>query len=55
MKNLILIGGGGHCKSVMDAAESAGYSIFGVLDVAENVGKEVLSTKIIGTDENIPA
>lgn len=55
MKNLILIGGGGHCKSVMDAAESVGYSIFGVLDVAENVGKEVLSTKIIGTDENISA
>lgn len=54
-KPLIFIGGGGHCKSVMDAAESAGYSILGVLDVAENVGKEVLSTKIIGTDEDIPA
>lgn len=55
MNNLILIGGGGHCKSVMDAAESAGFSILGVLDVADNVGKEVLSTKIIGTDEDIPA
>lgn len=54
-KPLIFIGGGGHCKSVMDAAESAGFSILGVLDVAENVGKEVLFTKIIGTDEDIPA
>lgn len=54
-KPLIFIGGGGHCKSVMDAAKSAGYSILGVLDVAENVGKAVLSTKIIGTDDDIPA
>lgn len=53
--NLILIGGGGHCKSVIEAAESAGYSILGVLDVAENVGKNVLSYKIIGTDDDIPA
>lgn len=54
MKPLILIGGGGHCKSVIEAAESAGYTILGVLDVAENVGKNVLSYKIIGTDEDIP-
>ena len=54
-KPLILIGGGGHCKSVIEAAESAGYSILGVLDVAENVGKDILSYKIIGTDEDIPA
>lgn len=53
-KPLILVGGGGHCKSVIEAAESAGYSILGVLDVAENVGKNVLSYKIVGTDENIP-
>ena len=52
-KPLVLIGGGGHCKSVIEAAESAGYSILGVLDVAENVGKNVLSYKIIGTDEDI--
>lgn len=56
MKNkLILIGGGGHCKSVIEAAESAGYSILGVLDVAENLGKEILTYKIVGTDDDIPA
>ena len=53
MKPLILIGGGGHCKSVIEAAESAGYSILGVLDMPEDVGKEILSTKVIGTDDNI--
>ena len=52
---LILIGGGGHCKSVIEAAESAGYSILGVLDVAENVGKDILAYKIVGTDDDIPA
>ena len=55
MKPLVLVGGGGHCKSVIEAAESAGYSILGVLDVAENVGKDILAYKIVGTDDDIPA
>lgn len=55
MNTLILIGGGGHCKSVIEAAESAGYSILGVLDMPEEVGKEILSTKVIGTDDDIPS
>lgn len=53
-KNLILIGGGGHCKSVIDVAESAGYNILGVLDMPEEVGKSVLDYKVIGTDDDIP-
>ena len=55
MKPLILIGGGGHCKSVLEAAESAGCQILGVLDMPEEVGKEILSTKVIGIDDDIPA
>ena len=54
-KPLILVGGGGHCKSVIEAAESAGYSILGVLDMPEDVGKPILSTKVIGIDDDIPA
>ena len=54
-KPLVLVGGGGHCKSVLEAAESAGYSILGVLDMPEEVGKEILSTNVIGTDDDIPA
>lgn len=54
-KPLVLVGGGGHCKSVIEAAESAGYSILGVLDMPEEVGKTILSTKVIGTDDVIPA
>lgn len=55
MKPLILVGGGGHCKSVIEAAESAGRCILGVLDMPEDVGKSILSTKVIGTDDDIPA
>ncbi len=54
MKPLILIGGGGHCKSVIEATESAGYIILGILDKPEEVGKTVLSTKVIGVDDDIP-
>jgi len=53
-KNLILVGGGGHCKAVIDVAESSGWSILGILDIEENVGKKVLNYSIIGTDEQIP-
>ena len=53
-KNLILIGGGGHCKSVIDVAELAGYNILGILDMPEDVGKSVLDYKVIGTDDDIP-
>ena len=55
MKNkpLILLGGGGHCKSVIEAAESAGYQIMGVLDQPEKVGKEILGYRCLGTDDDI--
>ena len=39
---------------MIDVAESAGYTIFGVLDKAELVGTKVLGYEIIGTDDDIP-
>lgn len=54
-RSLILIGGGGHCKSVIEVAESAGYEIKGILDMPDEVGKEVLpGHQVIGTDAEIP-
>ena len=53
-KPLILLGGGGHCKSVIDVAESAGYTILGILDKPELLGTKVLGYEIIGTDDDIP-
>lgn len=53
LKDLILVGGGGHCKSVIDVAESAGYRIIGILDMPSEMGKSVLSYPIIGSDNDI--
>ena len=55
MRPLILLGGGGHCKSVIEVAESAGREILGVLDLPEKMGNKILSTEVIGTDEDIPS
>ena len=52
-KPLILVGGGGHCKSVIDVAESAGYTILGILDKPEEIGKHVFGYEIIGTDDDM--
>ena len=52
MKNLILIGGGGHCKSVIDTIlEGGDYRIVGILDLPEKVGENILGIEIIGTDD----
>ena len=54
MKKLILIGGGGHCKSCIDVIEQENkFEIFGILDVEEKVGTDILGYKIIGTDNDI--
>lgn len=50
MKPLLLVGGGGHCKSVIEVAESAGRTVLGILDVPENVGKTVLGYPVLGVD-----
>ncbi len=53
MKPLILVGGGGHCKSVIEAAESAGYAIKGILDLPEKFGTKTLGYEVIGNDDDI--
>lgn len=53
MRPLVLVGGGGHCKSVIEAAESAGMTIKGILDFPEYVGTTILGYPIIGTDDDM--
>jgi len=54
MKNLYLIGGGGHCKSCIDVIEQEKkYQIKGIFDLPKNVGKDILGYSIIGTDDDI--
>jgi sugar O-acyltransferase (sialic acid O-acetyltransferase NeuD family) len=54
MKDLVLIGGGGHCKSVIDVIESAReYRIAGIIDIPSKIGEKVMDYRIIGTDADI--
>lgn len=52
-KNIILIGGGGHCKSCIEVIESTGkYNIVGVLDLPSELGKKILNYEVIGNDDD---
>ncbi len=46
---IILVGGGGHCRSCIDVLESSGKKIAGILD--KEGGKEIMGIPVIGTDE----
>lgn len=51
---IILIGGGGHCKSVIDVIEQENkYEIYGIVDKKELIGKEILGYKIIASDDEL--
>lgn len=51
---IILVGGGGHCKSVIDVIEAEGlYQIAGIVDVAEKVGSSLLGYSVIATDNDL--
>lgn len=54
MRPIILVGGGGHCKSVINTIEEKGYKIKGILDTPDKMGNQVLGYDIIGTDDDIP-
>jgi sugar O-acyltransferase (sialic acid O-acetyltransferase NeuD family) len=51
---IILIGGGGHCKSCIDVIEQENkYEIEGIIDVKEKVGEKILKYPVIGSDDDI--
>ena len=53
MKPLVLIGVGGHCRSVIEAAESAGREVMGILDTPDKAGGQVLGRPVIGSDDDM--
>lgn len=54
-QDIILLGGGGHCKSCIDVIEQQGfYRIIGILDKADLVGENILGYEIIGMDVDLP-
>ena len=51
---LILIGGGGHCKSCIDVIERQGkYQIAGIVDTHEKKKQHVLGYEIIACDDEL--
>ena len=54
MKKILLIGGGGHCRSVIDVIEQEGkYKIAGIVDRLDKVGSTVLGNIVIGDDGDL--
>jgi sugar O-acyltransferase (sialic acid O-acetyltransferase NeuD family) len=53
-KELILLGGGGHCRSCIDVIEAhGGWNITGILDLAPRIGERMFGHQIIGTDDDV--
>ena len=55
MQDLLLIGGGGHCKSCIDVIEQEErFQIAGIADVREKLHQKILGYEIIATDNDLP-
>lgn len=54
-KKILLIGGGGHCKSVLDSLlGTKDYSDIGIIEKEESLGDQILGVPIIGCDDDLP-
>ncbi len=56
MKNdIVLIGGGGHCRSCIDVIEEEGsFNIKGIIDQSSFIENNILGYPIIGNDDDLP-
>jgi sugar O-acyltransferase (sialic acid O-acetyltransferase NeuD family) len=53
-KKILLIGGGGHCKSVLDSLlELNEYTDIGIVDMQEKVGMSVMGVPVVGCDDDL--
>jgi len=53
-EKIILIGGGGHCKSCIDVIEQEGrFTIAGIVDVPEKKRHNLLGYPVIGSDADL--
>ena len=53
-KDIILIGAGGHCMSVIESLEnSGGYHILGISDLEDKIGNELLGYEVLWTDQEL--
>ena len=53
-EKIVLVGGGGHCHSIIDVIEQENkYEIIGIVDIKENLGKKVLNYEVIACDNDL--
>lgn len=53
---ILLVGGGGHCKALIDIIESGDqYIIAGIIDRPEFIGQNLLGYDVIGCDDDLPS
>ncbi len=53
-EKIILIGGGGHCRSCIDVIEQEGrFTIAGIVDMPEKKQHRILGYSVIGTDADL--
>ncbi|MBQ3718551.1 MAG: acetyltransferase [Methanomicrobium sp.] len=50
---LVLVGGGGHCRSVLSSIDRSKYADIVIVDSKENLGKDVDGVPIAGTDDDL--
>jgi sugar O-acyltransferase (sialic acid O-acetyltransferase NeuD family) len=54
VKEILLIGGGGHCRSVIDVIEQGTeFKVAGIVDKLELLGTNVLGYRVIGNDTDL--
>ena len=54
-KSILLLGGGGHCRSVIDVIEEEGsFNVAGIVDRQEKLGEKISGYEVIGSDDQLP-
>lgn len=55
-KRILLLGGGGHCESVLDSLVGLGtYAEIGIIDNEKSLGSGVAGVFVVGCDDDLPA
>ena len=50
---LLLIGGGGHCKSIIDSINKQDYELISIVDPNIKIGETLNGIEVIGNDKNL--
>lgn len=54
MEKIILLGGGGHCKSIIECIlTKTEFEIYGIIDTKDKQGKKIYGVPVIGTDDDL--